>query len=220
MKALLLIDLQNDFCPGGALAVKEGGQTIEIANQLMDRFDLVVATQDWHPKNHKSFAANNEGTAMGDYISLNGITQILWPIHCVQDSFGAAFVYSLHVHKIDKIFTKGTDAEIDSYSGFFDNGHQKATGLHKYLQQKKVKEVYVMGLATDYCVKFTALDALDLGYKTYLVADGCRGVNIEVNDVEKALKEMSDKGAEIINSEWLREIEKKEIERKRLKERD
>ena len=213
MKALLLVDLQNDFCPGGALAVKEGFQTIEVANKLMNEFDFVVATQDWHPKNHKSFAANNEGATMGDYITLNGLSQILWPIHCVQNTFGAAFVSSLQVNKINKVFTKGTDAEIDSYSGFFDNGHQKSTGLHKYLQQKKVKEVYVMGLATDYCVKFTALDALDLGYKTYLVADGCRGVNIEVNNVEDALKKMKKKGVKIIDSGSLKE----EIEKKRLK---
>lgn len=200
MKALILVDLQNDFCPGGALAVEEGDKTIDVANQLLSTFELVVATQDWHPKEHKSFASNNKGSKVGDYIDLDGLQQILWPVHCVQESFGAKFVSTLETAKIDKVFVKGTAIDIDSYSGFFDNGHRKSTRLHEYLQLKEVTDVYVMGLAADYCVKYTALDALDLGYKTYLVSDGVRGVNIEPNDVELAFKEMEEKGVIIIHS--------------------
>lgn len=200
MKALILVDLQNDFCPGGALAVNEGDKTIDIANKLMDSFDLVVATQDWHPEDHGSFATNNPGKDPGEIIDLNGLPQVLWPAHCVQNSFGAAFVENLDTGKIDKVFPKGTDKTIDSYSGFFDNGQKQSTGLHDYLQLQKVSEVYVMGLATDYCVKFTALDAANLGYKTYLVADGSRGVELQKGDIDRALEEMRQKGVKIIES--------------------
>ena len=201
MNALILVDLQNDFCPGGALAVDEGDQVIPIANQLMEKFDLVVATQDWHPANHGSFAANHPWRKPGQVIDLHGLQQVLWPIHCVQESFGAEFVPALDQKAITKVFVKGTDIEIDSYSGFFDNGHRKATGLGDYLKEQNVKEVYVLGLATDYCVKFTALDALELGFKTHLVLDACRGVNLNPGDVDKAVAEMKEKGVQIINSE-------------------
>lgn len=199
-KALILVDLQNDFCAFGALAVDEGNLVIPIANQLMNEFELIVATQDWHPANHGSFAANHPWRKPGQVIELHGLQQVLWPIHCVQDSFGAEFVKELNTEKITKIFPKGTDPEIDSYSGFFDNGHRKATGLGDYLKEQAVSEVYVMGLATDYCVKFTALDALELGFKTYLILDGSRGVNLQDGDVDKAVEEMKDKGVSIINA--------------------
>lgn len=194
MKALILVDLQNDFCHLGALAVPKGNEVIPLANQLMSHFDLIVATQDWHPGNHGSFAANHYWRKPGQVIELNGLSQILWPIHCVQDSFGAEFVDELEVEKIDKIFPKGTNPEIDSYSGFFDNGHQKSTGLGDYLKEKDVKEVFIMGLAADYCVKFTALDAVALGFKTYLIKDATRGVNIQEEDTQNAFKEMKEKG--------------------------
>jgi len=203
MKALLLIDLQIDFCPGGALEVKEGDQVIPIANALMEKFELVVATQDWHPANHGSFAANHPWRRPGQVIDLHGLQQVLWPIHCVQESFGAEFVNALNTDGITKIFVKGTDPEIDSYSGFFDNGHRKATGLGDYLKTQGVNEVYVLGLATDYCVKFTALDALELGFKTHLVVDGCRGVNLNEGDVDAAVAEMKEKGVTILNSKEL-----------------
>ncbi len=198
MKALILVDLQNDFCPLGALAVDEAAQTIPIANQLMDDFDLVVATQDWHPADHGSFAANYLWRYPGQVIDLNGLPQVLWPIHCVKETFGAEFHPDLNVSKITKIFPKGTDKEVDSYSGFFDNGKRKATGMGDYLKEKGVTDVYIMGLATDYCVKFTALDAIDLGFKTHLIVEGCRGVNLEEGDVEKALAEMKEKGVMMI----------------------
>jgi nicotinamidase/pyrazinamidase len=203
MKALILVDLQNDFCVLGALSVKEGEQVVPIANSLMEHFDLVVATQDWHPADHGSFAANHLWRYPGQVIDLNGLQQVLWPIHCVNDSYGAEFHPDLKVEKITKIFQKGTDKEVDSYSGFYDNGHRKSTGMGDYLKEKNVTEVYVMGLATDYCVKFTALDSMDLGFKTYLVTDASRGVNLEEGDVEKAIQEMSEKGIELVTSEVL-----------------
>ncbi|WP_282780203.1 bifunctional nicotinamidase/pyrazinamidase [Phaeodactylibacter xiamenensis] len=203
MRALICVDIQNDFCPGGSLEVREGDQVIPVANKLMEHFDLVVATQDWHPANHKSFAAMHPWRYPGDVIDLNGLQQILWPIHCVQGSFGAEFAPGLNADAFEKVFVKGTDTEIDSYSGFFDNGHRKATGLGDYLKEKGVEEVYILGLALDVCVKFTVLDALGLGFKTYLVEDGCRGVNLNEGDSDKALSEMREKGAIIAQSDQI-----------------
>jgi len=203
MRALICVDIQNDFCPGGSLEVREGDQVIPVANKLMEHFDLVVATQDWHPANHKSFAAMHPWRYPGDVIDLNGLQQILWPIHCVQGSFGAEFAPGLNTDAFEAIFVKGTDTEIDSYSGFFDNGHRKATGLGDYLKEKGVDEVYILGLALDVCVKFTVLDALGLGFKTYLVEDGCRGVNLNEGDSDKALSEMREKGAIIAQSDQI-----------------
>ena len=200
MKALILVDIQNDFCPGGHLEVPEGNQVVPVANALMDRFDLVVATQDWHPADHGSFAANHPWRKPGQVIDLNGLPQVLWPIHCVQESFGAEFVQALHADKIGKVFVKGTDPEIDSYSGFFDNGHRKATGLGDYLREMGVTEVWVMGIATDYCVKFTVLDALELGFKVNLIEDACRGVNLQAGDVTQAVSDMQSKGANVVLS--------------------
>ena len=201
MKTLLLIDLQNDFCPGGALAVDEGNLLIPIANALMPKFDLVLATQDWHPATHGSFAANHPWRKPGQVIDLNGLPQVLWPIHCVQESFGAEFVKDLNTEAIHKVFVKGTDPEIDSYSGFFDNGHRKATGLGDYLKAQGVTELWVMGIATDYCVKFTVLDALELGFKVNLIEDACRGVNLQAGDVTQAVIDMQSKGANLVMSQ-------------------
>ena len=198
--ALLLIDLQNDFCPLGALPVEEGDLVIPIANALIPHFDTIVATQDWHPANHGSFAANHPWRKPGQVIDLHGLPQVLWTIHCVQESFGAEFVQELDQEKITKVFTKGTDPTIDSYSGFFDNGHRKATGMGDWLKAQGIDTVYVMGLATDYCVKFTALDALELGFTTYLIEDGSRGVNLAPGDVDNAVAEMSEKGVKVIHS--------------------
>jgi nicotinamidase/pyrazinamidase len=205
MKALILVDLQNDFVPGGALAVKDGDQTIPVANRLSrekgKKFDLVVATQDWHPKNHGSFASNNSGAKIGELKTLEGLPQIMWPDHCVQGTKGAEFVKGLDLNRVDKVVQKGTDPKIDSYSGFFDNGHKKATELDAYLKSKKVDEVVVLGLATDYCVKFTALDAVKLGYKTTLIRDGSRAVNLQKEDEEKAVAEMKTAGVKVLTSE-------------------
>jgi len=197
MQAFIIVDVQNDFCPGGALPVPEGDRIVPLVNRLQGAFDLVVATQDWHPPTHASFAVNHRRSP-GEVIRLGGMEQVLWPTHCVQGTPGAAFVPSLETARIDRVFRKGTDPAIDSYSGFFDNGHQKATGLGDYLKAKGVDEVYIAGLATDYCVKFTALDAAGLGFRTNLIADACRGVNLNPGDVERALEEMRRAGVRIV----------------------
>ncbi len=203
MDVLILVDIQNDFLPGGALAVPEGDQIIPIVNKLQENFNLIVATQDFHPKNHKSFAASHAGKKPGDHVELKGMDQVLWPTHCVQGTQGAAFAETLNMEKVEKIFPKGTDPEIDSYSGFFDNGHLKATGLGNYLKEKDVDKVTIVGLATDYCVKFTALDAVQLGFETQVVKDATRAVNLQKGDFEQALEEMKQKGVKIIKSEEL-----------------
>ena len=195
--ALLLVDLQNDFVEGGALAVPDGNSVIEIANRLMSQYDLVVATQDWHPADHGSFAASHKDVEVGDVFELSGLSQVAWPVHCVQETAGADFVDLLDAEKINTVVRKGTDPTIDSYSGFFDNGRRKSTGLAELLNEKNVTRVDVMGLATDYCVKFTALDAIDAGFETRLIVDGCRGVNLKPGDVEVAIEEMQAAGATI-----------------------
>jgi len=199
-RCLLLVDIQNDFLPGGALEVPNGNAVIPVANELMPRFDLVVASKDWHPADHGSFAANHPWRKPGQVIDLNGLDQILWPIHCVQESFGAEFARDLQQTAIDRIFHKGTDQGIDSYSAFFDNAHRRATGLGDYLLEQGVEEVYLVGLATDYCLLFTALDALELGFKTYVVIDGVRGIDRETGDVERAFRKMQEKGARLVKS--------------------
>lgn len=198
MNALILVDIQNDFCPGGALAVPDGDEVVAVANRLSSSFELVVATQDWHPADHKSFAANHEGRSPGEMIELEGLEQILWPVHCVQQSNGAAFRDDLVLERVARVFQKGTDPLIDSYSGFFDNGRKRGTGLAAYLKGRNVTKVFVLGLATDYCVKFTALDAVREGFTTSLIPDGCRAVNLEPGDGERAIAEMKTAGVDII----------------------
>jgi len=205
VNALILVDIQNDFLPGGALAVPDGDQIVPIVKHLVPRFDLIIATQDWHPANHGSFAANHPGHMPGDRIELAGLPQILWPVHCVQNTAGAEFAGGLDQAKWQQIFTKGTDPTIDSYSGFYDNGHRKATGLGDYLRDRGVTDVYVAGLATDYCVKFTALDAAALGFRTHLIEDACRGVNLQPGDVGAAIDEMRNTGIRIVFSAQLLE---------------
>jgi len=200
MKALILVDIQNDFVPGGALPVPEGDRIIPLVNALQSKFDLVIATQDWHPRNHGSFTANHPNKKPGDQINLNGLPQILWPVHCVQNAPGAALVPALDTRRISRIFQKGTDPGIDSYSALFDNGHLKATGLGEFLKQRGVTDVFLAGLATDYCVKFTALDAIQLGFKTHVIEDACRGVNLKPDDVAMAIEEMKAAGVQITNS--------------------
>jgi nicotinamidase/pyrazinamidase len=199
MNALILIDLQYDFMPGGSLAVPGGDEVIAVANELIPQYNLVVATQDWHPADHLSFASQHAGKAVGDLIQLDGLPQVLWPDHCVQQTRGAQLHHGLEQSSIDHIVPKGTDRNIDSYSGFFDNGKRCATGLHDLLKQHHVNKVSVMGLATDYCVKFTALDAVHLGLQTQLILPGCRGVNLQPKDVEHAIEEMRSQGVEVVS---------------------
>ena len=201
LKALVLVDLQNDFLPAGALPVPDGDQVIPLANQIMQRFDLVVATQDWHPSNHASFAAIHPGKMPGDVIDLDGLQQTLWPVHCVQNTVGSAFAPGLDISRVRKIIRKGTDPGIDSYSGFFDNGHRESTGLDFYLKQAGVTETFILGLATDYCVKFTAMDALELGFATYVLVNACRGVELQTGDVAAALHDMATAGVQIITGD-------------------
>jgi nicotinamidase/pyrazinamidase len=198
MKALILVDIQNDFCPGGALAVPDGDAVVPVINRIQGNYDLVVATQDWHPANHGSFAANHPGGAVGEQIELAGQEQILWPVHCVQETPGAAFHPDLNLDRVARVFRKGTDPAIDSYSGFFDNGHRAATGLGDYLRERGVEEVHVCGLATDYCVKFTALDAIALGFRVALLEEAARGVELRPGDVRRAVEEMRRRGVTII----------------------
>lgn len=200
MRALLLVDLQNDFMPGGALAVPEGDLVIAVANRLMRHYDRVVATQDWHPPDHGSFAQPHEGIDVGQRFELSGLPQVAWPVHCVQETFGAQFVDELATESIHKVIRKGTDPTIDSYSGFFDNGRRKATGLEDWLRENGVTNVDVLGLATDYCVKFTALDAVDVGFETRLIVDGCRGVDLNPGDVDRAIETMKQRSIDIIDS--------------------
>jgi nicotinamidase/pyrazinamidase len=202
MKALIIIDVQNDFCPGGALAVSDGDKIIPVINKIQDKFDLIAATQDWHPRNHGSFASNY-GKKPYEKIKLSGLDQTLWPDHCVQETKGAELHPDLRKEKIDRIFKKGTERNIDSYSGFFDNGHRKSTGLGDYLKQKGVNTIYLAGLTTDYCVKYSALDARTLGFETYLIRDACRAVNISPDDSDKALEEMRKAGVIIVDSDGI-----------------
>jgi len=207
MHALVIVDVQNDFCPSGALAVPEGDRVIPVINCLQVHFDLVVATQDWHPLNHGSFAANHEGRKPGDVVDLGGLEQILWPVHCVEHTPGAAFHRDLDQARIAQVFKKGTDPAVDSYSGFFDNGHRKATGLGEYLKGWGATEVTICGLTTDYCVKFTALDAVSLGFAAHVVEDACRGVNLKPGDVVQAMEEMRFRGVKILRAAELQRPE-------------
>jgi nicotinamidase/pyrazinamidase len=200
MNALILVDLQNDFLPGGALAVPDGDEVIPLADQLQRQFDLVLATKDWHPPDHGSFAANHPGKKPGDRIILDGIEQILWPAHCIQNTHGADFAPLFDTSRIAHVFHKGTERNIDSYSTFFDNAHRRHTGLAHYLEQCRIKSIYLMGLALDYCVKYSTLDARDLGLNTYVIVDGCRGIELEPGDIDRALDEMERVGAVLLQS--------------------
>lgn len=195
--ALVLVDLQNDFMPGGALAVDEGDATVTVANRLMGEYEFVVATQDWHPAEHGSFAASHPGKSPGEMIELAGLPQILWPVHCVEGTPGASFHSGLDVAHIDAVVRKGQDRNIDSYSGFFDNGGVRATGLTQRLREHGISDVDILGLATDYCVRFTALDAIKEGFRTRLLQEACRGVELNPGDIAAALAEMKDAGIEL-----------------------
>jgi nicotinamidase/pyrazinamidase len=197
-QALIIVDVQYDFCPGGALPVPDGNEVVPVINRLQAQFELVVATQDWHPPGHGSFASAHPGRRPGEVIDLNGLPQILWPDHCVQDTRGAALLDSLDTRRIATVIRKGMDPAIDSYSGFFDNGRRQATGLAEFLRARNVQDVWVTGLATDYCVMFTALDAAALGFKTRVVRDACRGVNLAPGDVDRSLAEMERAGIAIV----------------------
>jgi nicotinamidase/pyrazinamidase len=200
MDALLVVDIQNDFLPGGALGVTDGDKVIPLINRLMERFALILATQDWHPANHGSFAANHPNRRPGEVIDLHGLAQVLWPVHCVQGSPGADFSAQLGTERFSKVFRKGIDPEIDSYSSFFDNRRKRSTGLVEYLRHQEVSRLFICGLATDYCVKFSTLDSISSGFRTSVIEDACRGVDLKPGDSAAAIAEMRKAGATIVDS--------------------
>ena len=179
MQALIVIDVQNDFCPGGALAVPGGDEIVDDINALMGDFDTVVLTQDWHPAGHSSFASAHEGRSPYEVVSMPYGPQVLWPDHCIQGSVGAAFHDRLQLDRADLIIRKGTNPAIDSYSAFFENDHETPTGLHGYLQTRGITRLTLVGLATDYCVGFSALDAARLGYATEVRVDLTRAIDLD-----------------------------------------
>lgn len=201
MNALIIVDVQNDFLPGGALAVKNGDAVIPVINELQDDFALVVATQDWHPADHKSFASSHPEKKVFEEIMLDGLPQVLWPDHCVQGTAGAQFSSLLNTKKIEAIFRKGMDKNIDSYSGFFDNGKKKATGMGAYLKGRGVTAIYVTGLAADYCVNFTALDGLELGFKSIIISNATKA--IDEKNYKKNMEKFIAKGGSLLNSSEL-----------------
>lgn len=201
MNVFLIVDIQNDFLPGGSLAVKNGDRIIPLINRLQEKFNLVVATQDWHPKDHKSFASNHPGKVPFDRITLGGLNQVLWPDHCVQGSKGAAFSEEFNTNRVEAIFRKGMDPEIDSYSAFYDNGHKKSTGLADYLRGRNTDKIYMAGLARDYCVYYSVKDALREGFNIAVIEDA--SMPIDFNESEEKMNEIRQLGAEIIHSSSL-----------------
>lgn len=203
MNALLLIDIQNDFLPGGALAVPGGDAIIPVVNAMQQNFELVVATQDWHPSDHKSFASAHKGKKVFEQIDLDGLPQVLWPDHCVQGSPGAELSPAIDWKNTEVIFRKGTNPGIDSYSGFYDNGHRKSTALAAYLKGRGVTTVFLAGLAADYCVYYTAKDALAEGFAVVLIEDATRAIDKE--GYQKARKDMLERGGRIMQSSEIKQ---------------
>lgn len=191
--ALIVIDVQNDFCPGGALAVTGGDAVVPVANRLMQHFDNVVLTQDWHPADHSSFAANNPGHDPFSLIDMPYGPQVLWPVHCVQGTAGAAFHKDLETDRANLIIRKGYRSQIDSYSAFFENDHTTTTGLAGYLRERAVEHLVIVGLATDFCVRFSAVDAVKLGFRVTLLEDGCRAIDLD-GSLAAARAELSENG--------------------------
>ncbi|MBA6152735.1 bifunctional nicotinamidase/pyrazinamidase [Gelidibacter maritimus] len=199
MKTLLIIDVQNDFMPGGSLAVPDGDKIVPVINNIQHKFDLVVAAQDWHPQDHVSFASNHAGKSHFDEIEIHGKPQTLWPDHCVQGTEGAKFHKDLDTQRWEAIFRKGTDKEIDSYSAFYDNGHLKSTGLTGYLKEKGVSQLFLCGLAADICVYFSTYDAFKEGFACFFIEDASQP--LDPNKHEELKKKMEYLGIQIISSE-------------------
>jgi nicotinamidase/pyrazinamidase len=199
-RVLLVIDVQNDFCPGGSLAVEDGEAVVPVINRIMPLFARVVATQDWHPADHVSFAGSHPGHKPLDIIDAGGIEQVLWPNHCVQGTRGAELNGRLEAGKIELVVRKGLRKGMDSYSAFFENDRRTETGLRYYLKGLRARELFVCGLATDYCVLASALDARKVGFKVTLVRDACRGVDYPKGSVDKALAAMEKAGVKMVES--------------------
>ncbi len=198
---LLVVDVQRDFLPGGALAVPRGDEVVEVINGLLPGYDTVTGTQDWHPPDHASFAANHPGRQPGETVLLHGHPQVLWPVHCVADSPGAEFAPGLRNECFNAVFKKGTARDVDSYSAFFDNDRQRSTGLADYLRAANLREVHICGLATDYCVLWSALDALRLGFEVTVLAEACRGIDLRPGDSRRALESVTAAGGQVRTGE-------------------
>lgn len=196
-----MVDLQYDFMSGGALAVPRGDEVVAVANRMQPRFQWVLATQDWHPPGHASFASSHPGHRVGDVIEVDGRRQELWPDHCVQGTRGAELVQGLDCSRVRRVFRKGVDPAVDSYSAFFDNDHRRSTGLSEYLRANGIDEVYLLGLATDYCVLYSGRDARQLALRTHVIVDGCRAIDLHPGDGERALASLSTLGATLIRSD-------------------
>lgn len=197
MKALIVVDLQNDFLEGGALAVQDSAKIIPIINEIQPYFDLVVATQDWHPQDHQSFVSQHPDKEIYEEINLNGLKQVLWPDHCVQGTYGADFSTAWNSNPVEAVFRKGMDKTIDSYSGFFDNGHRKDTGLVAYLRGRGITEVYIAGLAADYCVYYSAMDAVAAGFRTFFLNFATQAISQQGLEDAKAV--MINNGIQLLN---------------------
>ncbi len=203
MSALLIIDMQNDFVEGGSLAVTGGRALVPVINQLIKQYDHVVASQDRHPAGHHSFASSHPEFEPGQTIMIHDKPQILRPDHCIQHTPGAQLVNELDIHGIDHIIYKGTQLDIDSYSAFYDNNHLYKTPLDDYLKQQEIWSLIICGIATDYCVRATVLDALQLGYEVTVVTDACAAVNIQPHDGSDAIDEMTKAWAHMATSKEL-----------------
>lgn len=201
-RCLIITDIQNDFCPGGALAVADGNKIIPIINKISSEFDGVVATQDWHPFNHISFAKTHN-RSLYEVIRIDGMEQVLWPEHCVSGTFGADFHKDLDLRPVDLIIRKGTDRLIDSYSTFLENDKTTETGLHYYLQGLGLKHLFFSGLATDYCVYYSAVDARNLGFHVSVILDAARGVDVPAGNVNRAIEDMKKRGITILDHQSL-----------------
>ncbi len=202
MKALLIVDVQNDFCPGGALAVPDGDKVVPVINRLIDHFDAIIQTQDWHPKNHSSFASSHPEKNLYDVVEMKYGTQVLWPDHCVQGTKGADFHPDLKTDKTQVIIRKGFRREIDSYSTFFENDHKTTTGLAGYLKERGITDLYAVGLATDFCVKWSVIDGIDEGFNMHIVEDAVAGIDLD-GSLEQAWKEIKEKGVIVTTSDQL-----------------
>lgn len=198
MEALVVVDVQNDFCPGGALAVRGGDEVVPFINAARNRWAFVVFTQDWHPANHSSFSSNNPGTEPGDIITVGGIDQIMWPDHCVQNTRGAEFHPDLDVRPGDPVIRKGELREVDSYSAFLDMDGEHETGLRRLLQNRGMDRITIAGLTTDYCVKFSVLDALSFGFGVTVLCKACRAVDLRPGDGQEACETMAAAGAVVV----------------------
>jgi nicotinamidase/pyrazinamidase len=201
-RCLIITDVQNDFCPGGSLAVAEGDKVVPIINRISSGFDKVVATQDWHPLNHVSFAKTHERNPF-EVITVNDIQQVLWPVHCVPGTFGAELHPDLDLREVDLILRKGTNPLIDSYSVFLENDKKTETGLRYYLQGLGLTDLFFTGLATDYCVYYSAVDARNLGFHVSLILHATKGVDVPAGNLDRAIEDMKKRGINILNHEAL-----------------